>query len=775
MSENGGLSRRRALGFLGAASVGSVAGCAFGRDSPVTARTSTPTSVTATTSRRTSSAETGTETVTFDGGGTSAFADALEALADSPGATLEIADGTYRFGPPSEPPPYPHFEVQNLRDNTVSGNGATFVFTDPTRGGLHVLGGEGLTIRDLTLDYDPVPFTQGTITELSDGGRTISFDVDEGYPSPTHEMFEVAQHSAATLHAPDGRFVSGLKQRGDPFKRFSSVAHLGGRRFELTLADRPGQNVRGLSVGRRLVVAARGGHGIAHGVWFTNVDGLTVENLTVHTAPGMAINGGLCSEATLRNVTVAPPSGSGRDLGSVADGINFSDAAVGPTIANCRLEVVGDDGIVVDAQLSTVTELVDDRTVVVADEGSPHVEVGDVLEVLTPAGARTGELPPVAGVEHRRQFDNPWVPDVPESVTFERPVDDAVRRGDHLANRATANRGFAVRDNTVRDTVANSVRLGSGPGVVAGNRLDGCALHGVWLHCDTSSGSKPKRWSNDVVIRDNRITRSGLTFFAADGAAAVTAEHSPGEGVTTEGRPHRNVSLVGNEIRNCASLGLELEHTEGLRLRENAVRDTNRLVYRRGGGFGVGFDAVADVDVTANSVAGSGESLYQFGRRTRTEGLVASDNRLSIDGRSVPPRVVTWARVALSFDGTVEPAGGDRHIAFRCFELALLDDRGASVVAVDVGGREMPVEFGDGVYSVDRGADRRWRWFGGRTGTAVLYFAEADLEDAARLRLRGMPAEAGISARVVVGGRATDEVTFRAPGERSYAVSVDGG
>ena len=39
-----------------------------------------------------------------------------------------------------------------------------------------------VTIRDLTIDYDPLPFTQGTISSFDRAAREIIVKVDPGYP-----------------------------------------------------------------------------------------------------------------------------------------------------------------------------------------------------------------------------------------------------------------------------------------------------------------------------------------------------------------------------------------------------------------------------------------------------------------------------------------------------------------------------------------------------------------------------------------------------------------
>lgn len=763
MSDRHPRTRRQVLGLLGASGVGGIAGC---NDERVTTDSSTRTSTQSAT-RVTS------HTISFDGGGREAFANALDTLAETPGATLLLEDKTYRFDPPEEPPPKPFFQPHNLRDVTIDGNGATIMFTDPSRGGFNFLGGAGITIRNLTLDYDPLPFSQGTIVDLSADKRRIIVEIDEGYPTLTHEMFEVAQHASATIHTGDGEYISGIHQRGDPFKRFADSRHLGGRRYELLLSDQPGQNTHGLKVGRKLARAARGGAGIAHCIWYLNVDQPVLENLTIRTTPGMAVNTDLCMAPQIRNVTVAPPPDSNRLIGSVADGIHVSNADSGPTISGCHLEKVGDDGIVVNTDMTAVTRVLDDRTIALDRGGGMFVEQEDILEGVATNGTRIDPLPPVTDIEFRQHNHASYVPSWPARLTFEEPIARRLKAGHYLSNRATIGRGFAVQNNVVRDCIGNSVRLAAGHGVVERNELDGNALHGIWFRCDTSGNTAPTRWSNDVEIRENRIIRSGLALFAASNTAGIHTVHKTPNGVASVGRPHRRLSIDENEIANSAYLGVDLWHARGLEIRKNRLSDLNQMVYRDGGGFGVGFSDVGDVMANRNHVSGSEARLYQFGRQRASDEVEADGNTLAIDGDARKAHIIKWVPLNLVFDRTIEAGGGDRYLGFRCERLSLLDETGSSVITVEVGGRELPIDFGAGVYTVDQTEEGSWRWFGGPEKNATIYVPDAALVEATQLQLRGSAADSGLAAGLHVNGQETDSIRFDSTGTETFALSLE--
>lgn len=747
-------TRRRLLRSGAAIGTLGLAGCE--RSDP--ASTTTP--------RSGSPPSSATDDVVFDGGGREAFEAALEVLVETPGSTLVVEPGTYRFDPPAGPKPGPHFQVQNLQDATIEGNGARLLMTDPARAAFRFLGGAGVTVGDLTIDYDPVPFTQGTITELSAGAETITLELDEGYPSLSHPMFDAAAGVTGTIHTADGQLIRGLPQRGGLHVRFASMTRRNGRRVDLRRSNPI--NVQGLAVGRRMAVKARRTAGVS----FLNVARPTMENVTVRTAPGMAIKTVLCDRPVVRGATVAPPPDRDRLIGAVADGIHVYDAREGPIIEECHLEQVCDDGIVVDSILLRVTGLRDDRTIAVAGESLKTVRPGDTHEVMGPDGIRRDDLPAVSDVTYRESYDNPWVPAHPETLTFEEPIDDIVRPGDFLANRATTNPGFVVRNNVVRDSTANSVRLSAGPGLVEGNRLVGCSLHGIWMRCDTSGVFSPKRWTNDVVIRDNRISRSGLTYFAATHTAGVHAVYWAAAGVDASGRPHRNVVLTDNEVVETAGTSVLVEDAEDVRLESNRMASPN-VVYD--GEYGVGVRNVVGFEVLGNTVSGSKEQLSYFGRRERSEEVSSRDNVASIDGTSRSGELVRWVPVTLSFDRTVVPEDGDLHLGFRCLAVTLRDANGGVVRQVDVGGAEDGVEFGRGVYDATVGADERWRWFGGQDTIAELHFAGSELSRATRLELRGEAVEAGISAVVTVDGRRAGELAFETTGVRTYSVDIPNG
>ena len=77
----------------------------------------------------------------------------------------------------------------------VNGNGCKILITNPRIGFLNVSSCSNIIVQGFSVDYDPLPFTQGTVTHnFYTGGdapkeSAIEFQVDAGYPSPTNANY----------------------------------------------------------------------------------------------------------------------------------------------------------------------------------------------------------------------------------------------------------------------------------------------------------------------------------------------------------------------------------------------------------------------------------------------------------------------------------------------------------------------------------------------------------------------------------------------------------
>lgn len=521
-------TRRRYLTTLGTAGgVGSLAGNGGRNDDS----TGTPTeSVVFTDTETSSSGAAITPTATpatqvFDGGDREAFVTAVEATAAN-GVDLRIDPGRYRFAPDDTKH---HVEFQDLPELTIAGPGATIAFTDPLAGGIRFVNCEPLTVRGLALDYEPVPFTQGEIVAVSRADRTVTVQLDAGYPTLDHEMFAAAATMPATTHGPDGEFVTGVTDFDGlegPDKFFRSIDWTGDRRYRLTLED--ASSFAGLTETNRLTILARN-NGTALACY--KVAEPTFKNLTVHAANGAAIAMWLCTAPTFRDCAITRPAESDRQLTSNADGIRIQNCRDGGRIENCRRERLGDDSVAIDSRMVTVAGFQSDRTVFVSKTPNFELAEGDVIEAISPSGERSSELGAIEAFEPIFAAPGAWAQ--PATITFADPVDETIETGDFIANTAIASSDVVVRNNEFRSHRGNLVRANSRGAHIEGNVLDGADGHLIELHSGTGGYWPPKRWAEDVVVRDNDLRGAGLRYIAHDDAAAIRVHHETPPGVPT--------------------------------------------------------------------------------------------------------------------------------------------------------------------------------------------------------------------------------------------------
>lgn len=72
----------------------------------------------------------------------------------------------------------------------VNGNGCKIMITNPRIGFLDLNQCENVIVQGFSVDYDPLPFTQGVVTSnLMSTEAAFEFRVDPGYPNPTNSDF----------------------------------------------------------------------------------------------------------------------------------------------------------------------------------------------------------------------------------------------------------------------------------------------------------------------------------------------------------------------------------------------------------------------------------------------------------------------------------------------------------------------------------------------------------------------------------------------------------
>ncbi|MDB6039896.1 MAG: hypothetical protein JWM99_3737, partial [Verrucomicrobiales bacterium] len=376
----------------------------------------------------------------------------------------------------------------------VNGNGCKILVRNPRIGFLDMAFCTNIIVQGFTIDYDPLPFTQGVVTAvISSPGPAFEFRLDAGYPDPTGSDFlDIAQWGTFMDSTRPGR----LADNHSTIYEFSSVVTTKTNGiYKVTLHNR--SKLPTIQVGDKWCQLARwNGSPLFRA---RNCYQVTWLDITGYTGAAAAFAGNASSLVNEINcqIVIGPSPGGTNGVPRVkttnADGGLFGNPRIGPWVEGCNFIGMSDD--VANANTlpffisGPVTEPTNTFHLIgytpgggLADLASQEVQVGDDVTFYNGTNGVVFNRATITKVD-------------PPYVTFDHSISNV----------------FPGQDTTNTLIFDNSLNTSA---VYLNNRFSNSRIHGIYCR------------ANNILIAHNFITGMGVSAIAAHPALGLAGPNS---------------------------------------------------------------------------------------------------------------------------------------------------------------------------------------------------------------------------------------------------------
>jgi hypothetical protein len=481
-------------------------------------------------------------------------------------ARIEFEEGIYRLEPSEGR------DALTIRDASgliLDGRGCEFRILEPTGQFLGIRGSSRIIVKNLSVDFEVLPHTQGRVTAVDREEGTLTVKLDPAFPDLDSPHFRRADYRWGFI-----------KDRDDP------VAFKEGTEFRLYLTEwsRTGENtftlkvehkikLRTVEVGDPYVQISRVDGALIHA---NRSEDVTFMDLRIYASSNAVFATGYCTRPNFIRIKAAPREG--RWLTSGADGcFNFGGRA-GPWVEDCHFEALGDDNLIIKGFRAYCVNVVDPLTFDLVHarlrferpqpgldeyrkrdgENKWLVRPGDTLTVMDPVERAIASRPVVVDATELefgiRVRTDRKIPGLRAGTDCETALS--------FLNDDACLPGFVVRNNVFKSAVRFGFLLKSHDGLVEGNRFE---RHSDQSIAVLNTYQEFNGIPSNLLIRDN-------TFALASGwpvRTAQTAQHKL--------NPDRNIFGVVQASVNWPIGQWDIEETALREIRNVHIED-NRFI-----------------------------------------------------------------------------------------------------------------------------------------------------------------------------------------------------
>jgi parallel beta-helix repeat protein len=455
------------------------------------------------------------------------------------GVKLVFYKGTYDFYAGGSK--FHLIELKGANNIIIDGNGSEIIIHDPLKGFFSVFKSSNIIVKNMIIDYDPLPFTQGKVVGVNVQEKTFDFKIEDGFPSLNMDMFQDASRVWGMLMDPN---IPGKLKDGAPnYYASKEFKELEPGVFRITL---PGPRLlKFIEIGDNYVHVARtNGSTIFKSVSSKNI---TYLNNTSYTSPAGSYAANNMEEWNIIGCEVKLKEG--RLHSANADCMHVNGGKFGPWIENSLFEGYSDDAVNIKSAKRSILKQTSPTELIVKWE----TVKGDVLRIYNP---REGKF-----IGSYTVTENKFLGDQKMRITLDRPIEVELNVGDTKLNDiayldSQSNESFVIRNNTFRNARRYGILIQASYGLIERNVFENLSQNGISLINGVDWGEG--FIAHDIIINQNVFNNCGYddTYLNDEDVATIFMKvvklknpdaKTPWKGVaTTDWQGLENITITNN-------------------------------------------------------------------------------------------------------------------------------------------------------------------------------------------------------------------------------------
>ena len=477
---------------------------------------------------------------------------------------IVVPPGVYRVQPESNKA---HLTFSNLRDVTIVAYGVEMICLETTRA-INIYQCTNFKIQGLSIDFDPLPFTQGRITQLSSDKTVHTIELSDGYPTAN-----LINGNKYEIFRPDTRTL-----------RFGSYYS-----YSYTVQDSKNIKVtrsgswQGEQVGDIIAISARHAPGgsIPHAIYVTKSDGAILEDVTLWSGNMFGFFETYSTRSQYIRCTIDrrplendyTTRADARIRSNHADAFHSKFADVGPKYDGCKARFMADDAVAINGSYDMVMATSGSTIRVLGKDNDIHVQAGDPLEIISFTGERLNDAQVVSVTKSSSGATQAEI-DFLYSLGVHSGYQDSMRsiwnvvidrsitlpRGSLIAASNRLGNGFVVTNCDFGYNRSRGILVKASQGLISNNRVEGSVMEAIrvapeywWLEAGSSIA---------VSIVGNTIDNSEIGIeVAAQGGNRQLAPAGA----------FKDITIQNNIVRNTSKDSIKVTSTNGLLINGNTV------------------------------------------------------------------------------------------------------------------------------------------------------------------------------------------------------------